>query len=96
MARLYNEPFDQPQRRNALRLYIVPSALGTGNLLLGRVIFFTLTIYFMPYRFAAAHSLLRRKPNPRREHTPTAIISPGRCPGLPSHTDLRPAHDSNV
>lgn len=37
-------------------------------MLLGRVIFFTLTIYFMPYRFAAAHSLLRRKPNPRREH----------------------------
>lgn len=51
------------------------------------------------HHFAAAHSPLRCKPNPRRKHTPTSIISPGcrcsylaPCPGLPSPTGLRPVY----
>ena len=45
------------------------------------------------------NDVLRHKQHPRREHTPTSIISPGcrcsylaPCPGLPSPTGLRPVY----
>ena len=48
-----------------------------------------------------SHSLLRRKPNPRRDRNTHTIHSPGWCcfapdPGLPSPADLRPAYIGDV